>query len=66
MDFWASSDFGLKIFINKKVINIIWITQNNMWITFALKLTSKQNFPPDKQNQTKINISFPLAIQNNL
>lgn len=64
--FLGGFDFWSENFYTKKVINTMLITQNNMWITFALKLTSKQNFPPDTQNQTKTNISFPLAIQNNI
>lgn len=37
--------FLVKIFNNKKVINIMWITQNNMWITFCLKTYLKTKFP---------------------
>lgn len=32
--FSGGFDFGVKIFYTKKVINTMWITQNNMWITF--------------------------------
>lgn len=47
--------FLVKIFNNKKVINIMWITQNNMWITFCLKTYLKTKFPTrhTKSNQNQ-------------
>ena len=61
MDFWAGSIFGVKIFILKKVINIIWITQNNMWITFCLKTYLKTKFPTRHTKSNKNKHLFPTC-----
>ena len=53
--------FLVKIFNNKKVINIMWITQNNMWITFCLKTYLKTKFPTRHTKLNKNQHIFPTC-----
>lgn len=53
--------FLVKIFNNKKVIHILWITQNNMWITFCLKTYLKTKFPTRHTKLNKNQHIFPTC-----
>nr|DAJ49939.1 MAG TPA: hypothetical protein [Caudoviricetes sp.] len=53
----------MKIFNNKKVIYILLITQNNMWITFCLKTYLKTKFPTRHTKSNKNKHIFPTCNQ---